>query len=402
MSVILVAGAAVAIGGGIFKAIGGGRRAAKAKKEAAKAKKELAKQKKAFAAIDTSNPFANAKNAFAGLGNVFKDQKNVYENQKNVFKDMENKFEGKQNAYDTMKNSYEGIENAYEDLTVDTRQAEFEAKQNEATQANILSSMAGAAGGSGIAALAQSMANQGALNASKASASIGQQESANQKLAAAEEGKLAMAKAGEQGRIDTAKAAEQGRLDSQEAQGATGVQAAQLGEESKMQSRKLGEESEMQSRELGEASRLQTQEATGAMDVQKLKGEGKMWSTDKEMEKQSKLMDMTQAEITSAEGKAAQGRKDMHSGIGGIAKGIVGLSDIRTKENISKLSYSKSGIPVYKFNYKGQNETWTGTMAQDLISLGREDAVVKMDNGYYGVYYDMIDVDMKLFNDKKE
>jgi hypothetical protein len=33
-------------------------------------------------------------------------------------------------------------------------------------------------------------------------------------------------------------------------------------------------------------------------------------------------------------------------------------------------------------------------MAQDLLELGREDSVTIMDNGYYGVYYDMIDVDM--------
>ena len=33
-------------------------------------------------------------------------------------------------------------------------------------------------------------------------------------------------------------------------------------------------------------------------------------------------------------------------------------------------------------------------MAQDLIKLGREDAVI-MDNGYYKVRYDLIDVDMK-------
>ena len=42
----------------------------------------------------------------------------------------------------------------------------------------------GAAGGSGIAALAQTMANQGTLQARQASASIGQQEAANQKLLA--------------------------------------------------------------------------------------------------------------------------------------------------------------------------------------------------------------------------
>ena len=39
MSVVLVAGAAISIGGGLFKAIGGGRRAKKAKKEAEKLKK---------------------------------------------------------------------------------------------------------------------------------------------------------------------------------------------------------------------------------------------------------------------------------------------------------------------------------------------------------------------------
>ena len=33
-------------------------------------------------------------------------------------------------------------------------------------------------------------------------------------------------------------------------------------------------------------------------------------------------------------------------------------------------------------------------MAQDLLELGKEDAVAIMDNGYYGVYYDMIDVNM--------
>jgi hypothetical protein len=33
-------------------------------------------------------------------------------------------------------------------------------------------------------------------------------------------------------------------------------------------------------------------------------------------------------------------------------------------------------------------------MAQDLLNMGREDAVTVMDNGYYAVYYDMIDVNM--------
>tara|TARA_R100000742_G_C4277646_1_gene99715 strand:+ start:1290 stop:2432 length:1143 start_codon:yes stop_codon:yes gene_type:complete len=380
MSVFLIAGAAVAVGGGIFKAISGGKAAKAARKEAEAAKKELAASKDAFSKVDTSNPFADAKNEFAGLENKFADQKNMY-------KDMENKFEGMENSYDDMKNSYDDVENAYEDLTVDTKAAEFEAKQNEATQANILSSMAGAAGGSGIAALAQSMANQGAINASKSAASIGQQESANQKLAAGEESKIQMAQAEEQGSIDKAKAAEQGRLDSLEAQGAADVQKTIL-----------GEDAAMQQRELSEASRLQTQEAQGAMDVQKMKGEGDMWSSQQEMAKHGKLMDMSAQEMESARQRQSQGKKDMFSGIGSIASGLGGFSDIRMKENIVEIGTSPSGIPIYTFNYKGNNKKWSGTMAQDLIGLEKYNAVFVAENGYYAVDYSKIDVEMLSLN----
>ena len=69
------------------------------------------------------------------------------------------------------------------------------------------------------------------------------------------------------------------------------------------------------------------------------------------------------------------------------------MSDIRMKENISQTGVSPSGIPVYQFNYKGDTTKYSGTMAQDLIKLGMKDAVSKMDNGYYGVHYNMIDVD---------
>ena len=47
-----------------------------------------------------------------------------------------------------------------------------------------MQNLQGAAGGSGIAALAQQMANQGSLDARQSAASIGQQEAANQKLQA--------------------------------------------------------------------------------------------------------------------------------------------------------------------------------------------------------------------------
>ena len=61
--------------------------------------------------------------------------------------------------------------------------------KNQQSQANIMQSLQGAAGGSGIAGLAQSLANQGQIAAQKASASIGQQESQNSRLAAQEAGR---------------------------------------------------------------------------------------------------------------------------------------------------------------------------------------------------------------------
>lgn len=71
-------------------------------------------------------------------------------------------------------------ENTMEDLTVNTQQADFINQQQQAGMANTMDSLQGAAGGSGIAALAQSLAGQQSANAQSASASIGQQEAGNQ------------------------------------------------------------------------------------------------------------------------------------------------------------------------------------------------------------------------------
>ena len=141
MSFLLVAGAAVGVCTGITKAIMGGKekREAAARKE--QEQKQLEMKKQEYAALDTSNPFAN-------------------------------------------------MENVMDDLTVNQQQAEFEQQMAQQNQANILQGMRGAAGGSGIAALAQTMASQGALQAQKASASIGQQEQAIQQQQATEASKI--------------------------------------------------------------------------------------------------------------------------------------------------------------------------------------------------------------------
>ena len=90
-------------------------------------------------------------------------------------------------------NPYANMENTMEDLTVNTQQADFAAQQQNQGLGNIMGSMNQAAGGSGIAALAQSLANQQSQNLQTASVSIGQQEQANQTLAATQAGKIQMA-----------------------------------------------------------------------------------------------------------------------------------------------------------------------------------------------------------------
>ena len=81
-------------------------------------------------------------------------------------------------------NPFANMENTFEDLTVNQQQAQFQAQQGSQQRANIMQNLRGAAGSSGIAGLAQSLANQGALQTQQISASIGQQESRNQMAAA--------------------------------------------------------------------------------------------------------------------------------------------------------------------------------------------------------------------------
>ena len=129
-AVVAIVGAGIMVTTAAVKAVDGAIQAGNAKELAKQAKIDLDKQKDQFAQLDTSNPYLN-------------------------------------------------MENTMEDLTVNTQQAEFAQQQSMQSQANIMQSMQGAAGGSGIAALAQTMASQGSIDAQKASASIGAQESNN-------------------------------------------------------------------------------------------------------------------------------------------------------------------------------------------------------------------------------
>ena len=129
--------------------------------------------------------------AVARMIKARKAKKRALAEQKKAQAEMEKRkkeFEAQDtsNIYADVRNPYENIstENVYEDLTVNQQQAQFQAQQFQQSQANIMANLQGAAGGSGVAALAQSLANQGQIAAQQASASIGQQEAANQRLMA--------------------------------------------------------------------------------------------------------------------------------------------------------------------------------------------------------------------------
>jgi len=177
------------------------------------------------------------------------------------------------NLYAGVENQFENLENTYEDLTVNQQQAQFQAQQGAQQRANIMQRMQGAAGGSGIAALAQTMANQGQLATQRASASIGTQEAAIQKLRAGEASRLQLQE--RQGEVY----AEGQRLAG--ANAARGLEWSKTGTLLGMSQERLGaanqaraEAKAQQMQALGDIGQAGMDFATGAMKMGKAPGGG--------------------------------------------------------------------------------------------------------------------------------
>ena len=206
------------------------------------------KQKSIYKGLDTSNTFGNVRNRFQNLGNAFK-----------------------------------GVENAYEDMTVNTQQAEFMAQQSQQSAANIMQDMSGAAGGSGIGALAQALANQQSQSMQQASASIGQQE-----------GKIQMMQAGAQSKIDL-----------------------------------------MTAQQDNKNAALQ---AKGFADTDKLRGEGAYRSQQAEASKQSTLLGMEAGQLQQANQAMAQNDAAIIGGVGDTLGGLAGGFDAKGKWSLKKMT----------------------------------------------------------------
>ena len=99
-------------------------------------------------------------------------------------------------------------------------------------------------------------------------------------------------------------------------------------------------------------------------------------------------------------GGSGGGGGNMMMGILGIASSFIKFSDDRLKKDINRIGTSPSGIPKYTFKYVadgGHGPTYIGTSAQDLLEMGREDAVTQPEKGgFYKVDYSKLDIDMEL------
>tara|TARA_R100000900_G_scaffold128057_1_gene103745 strand:- start:1980 stop:2864 length:885 start_codon:yes stop_codon:yes gene_type:complete len=134
--------------------------------------------------------------SLSGRGARKEEQKRAREEMNKLKQDYENLDTS--NLAANVRNQYENMENTFEDMTVNQQQARFEAQQMEQQRINTMQNLQGAAGSSGIGALAQALANQGQIATQRASASIGAQEAQIQKLQAGEASKLqSMERAGE-------------------------------------------------------------------------------------------------------------------------------------------------------------------------------------------------------------
>ena len=70
-------------------------------------------------------------------------------------------------------------------------------------------------------------------------------------------------------------------------------------------------------------------------------------------------------------------------------------SDVLLKRNVVYLGLSRTGVPVYSFTYINDlsNQLQIGTMAQDLLQLGRQDDVfVDLVTNMMMVDYGLIDI----------
>ena len=257
--------------------------------ERIEAKEQAQQTRGRFEDFDIRNPFAGARNVFAGA--------------QNPYADLQNQFAG-------MQNMYEGMENRFEDMTVDMRAADFQVRQGQQQRANILQSLRGAAGGSGVAGLAQALANQGQLQTQQIAASISQQERQNQMMAAQEGARIDQLQRGAGMQLQQAERAGAAQLQTQQAAGAMAQQQMQMQGAAQQQAMILQGEADRQAAEFGRESTLL------GMDYAQLAGANQAY--------QQSLANQMSGMGMKANMYGAQAQNNMFSTLAGTAASLAG------------------------------------------------------------------------------
>ena len=113
------------------------------------------------------------------------------------------------------------------------------------------------------------------------------------------------------------------------------------------------------------------------------------------------MSDARWQETKPPEGVAARGPGFLSQalGIAGSIASIFKFSDDRLKYDINRIGTSPQGIPEYTFRYRFDGEhgpKYKGTSAQDLIEMGRTDAIGTTEkDGFYYVDYSKLDVEFE-------
>ena len=267
-------------------------------------------------------------------------QRRLLEKQKQRYRTFEFK-----NPYADMQNQFADMDNVYEDLTVDTRAAEFQAEMAQQQQANILQTLRGAAGGSGVAGLAQAMANQGVLQGRQISMDIARQERQGQMM----ERQAAMT-------LQQLERQGAGQVDMTERGGAAMVQQAEMARQSTLLGIAYGG---MAGANAGVQAAYANQMAGFGAQASMLNSQVGMWG-----------------QIW-----------------GGAAQGAASASDRKLKKNINLIGESPSGLNIYSFEFKDSKHgegLFQGVMSDEIP----QEAVVNI-GGYDHVNYNMLDVEFK-------
>ena len=241
------------------------------------------------------------------------------------------KMEKQKDVYRSMEFTNPYAENVMEDLTINQAQADFEKGMFQQQQANVMQGLQGAAGGSGIGALAQTLAGAGAQQAQRASISIGQQERQN------------------------------------------------------MMSRLQGEQLKQKGEALIEEKEMSRQSTLLGMQMGQLSGANQAANQAQQ--------NMMQARAAQANmyGQQAAAQTQMAGQM--MGQGIGMMSDRRLKKNINKIGESPSGLNIYSFEFINPHHgegLHQGVMSDEVP----QETVITV-GGYDTVNYDMLDVEFK-------